>query len=149
MCDAPAIITVDQFERVQRQLATRKRRQMPATRKGQIVSLTSGLLYCGSCGASYTVRGRKLRAGRVNTWYGCVKYAENGAAICGQRETISATRTNEALIARMRELLNDPTSIAAIADEEVPRCADFVECSDGHDEFSRADDFVIDNARDA
>jgi hypothetical protein len=113
VCDAPAIITVDQFERVQRQLATRKRRQMPATRKGQIVSLTSGLLYCGSCGASYTVRGRKLRAGRVNTWYGCVKYAENGAAICGQRETISATRTNEALVARMRELLDDPASIAA------------------------------------
>ncbi len=108
-----AIITADQFERVQRQLATRKRRQMPATRKGQIVSLTSGLLYCGSCGASYTVRGRKLRGGRVNTWYGCVKYAENGAAICGQRETISATRANEALVGRLRELLDNPTAIAA------------------------------------
>jgi hypothetical protein len=108
-----AIITADQFERVQRQLATRKRRQMPATRKGQSISLTSGLLYCGSCGASYTVRGRKLRGGRVNTWYGCVKYAENGAAICGQRETISATRASEALIARLRELLGNPTAIAA------------------------------------
>lgn len=108
-----AIITADQFERVQRQLAKRKPRQMPATRKGQIVSLTSGLLYCGSCGASYTVRGRKLRGGRVNTWYGCVKYAENGAAICGQRETISATRASEALVARLRELLDNPTALAA------------------------------------
>lgn len=112
--DAPelAIISAEQFERVQRQLASRKR-QMPATRKGQLVALTSGLLYCGNCGGSYTVRGRKLVRGRIHTWYGCVKYAENGRAVCAQRETISATRASEALIARLRELLDNPAAVAA------------------------------------
>jgi hypothetical protein len=67
--DAPelAIITAAQFERVQRQLAKRKPRQMPATRKGQIVSLASGLLYCGACGASYSVRARKRVGERIHT----------------------------------------------------------------------------------
>src|SRR6187402_2450781 len=80
-----AIISGAQFERVQRQLATRKPRQMPATRKGQIVSLASGLLYCGTCGASYSVRARKRVGERVHTWYGCTAHAENGKTVCAQR----------------------------------------------------------------
>lgn len=59
-----AMITADQFERVQRQLAKRKPRQMPATRKGQIVSLASGLLICGKNAAaarSGTRRGQARR----------------------------------------------------------------------------------------
>ncbi len=113
--DAPelAIITAAQFERVQRQLATRKPRQMPATRKGQIVSLASGLLYCGACGASYSVRARKRVGERIHTWYGCTAHAENGKTVCAQRETISAHRTTEALVAHLRELLGNPTAIDA------------------------------------
>ena len=110
---ALAIITADQFERVQRQLAKRKPRQMPATRKGQIVSIASGLLYCGTCGASYSVRARKRVGERIHTWYGCTAHAENGKSVCAQRETISAHRTTEALVARFRELLANPTAIAA------------------------------------
>jgi hypothetical protein len=113
--DAPelAIITAAQFERVQRQLATRKPRHMPATRKGQLVSLASGLLVCGNCGASYSVRARKRVGERVHTWYGCTAHAENGKTVCAQRETISAHRTTEALAAGLRELLANPSAIAA------------------------------------
>ncbi len=107
------IITAAQFERVQHQLAKRKPRQMPATRKGQIVSIPSGLLRCGACGASYSVRARKRVGERIHTWYGCTAHAENGKSVCAQRETISAHRTTEALVARLRELLANPTAIAA------------------------------------
>jgi len=86
---------------------------MPATRKGQLVSIASGLLISGSCGASYSVRGRKRVGDRIHTWYGCTAYAENGKTVCGQRETISAHRTTDALIARLHELLAKPAAIAA------------------------------------
>jgi len=55
------------------------------------------------------VRARK----RVHTWYGCTAHAENGKIVCAQRDTISAHRSTEALVARLRELLANPTTIAA------------------------------------
>ncbi len=107
------IIAAAQFERVRHQLATRKPRQMPATRTGQIVSIASGLLRCGACGGSYSVRARKRVGQRIHTWYGCTAHAENGKSVCAQSETIAAHRMTEALVVRLRELLANPTAIAA------------------------------------
>jgi hypothetical protein len=114
--DAPELAILDRttWDRVQRQLATRKRQRLPAARHGQLVSLASGLLACGACGASYTVRGRKLIRGKMNT-----AYAEYGTSVCAQRETISAARASEALVARLRELL-DTRRTAARLDEAKP-----------------------------
>ena len=58
------------------------------------------------------MRARKRVGERVHTWYGTA-HAENGKSVCAQRETICAHRTTEALVARLRELLANPTAIAA------------------------------------
>ena len=103
-----AIVDRATWERVQARIAKRKRGDEQTMRKGQQVTLVSGLLRCGACGGPLSVRSAKIKAGVRYVNYGCTAHSSRGGAICDNAKTISALKLTDALVEALHGLLTGP-----------------------------------------
>lgn len=135
----PPIIAVEQFERVQVQLAQTLKRRMNLRVKKTLASriyLLSGLLRC-SCGAHMT--GAKAH-GRTNahSYYVCTRQSHEGGKYSCSAPRIPAEALEEAVIGRIRELGN-----AIEAREKIVERA--IHCLDAESVRLRADEELLRN----
>src|SRR5262245_28418071 len=80
----PAIIDVDVFERVQRQLHSRSPQVVaPRVTTGPI--LLTGLAVCATCGGGMMLRTGTSKGGRVYRYYTCSSCATKGKTVCKGR----------------------------------------------------------------
>ncbi|HEX9402585.1 MAG TPA: recombinase family protein [Anaeromyxobacter sp.] len=100
-----AIVSDELWARVQARVsANRKAGGRPAGASKHPL-LLSGLLRCGTCGASMVVVGAKVKNGRRYPTYGCAARHSKGSAICGNALTISEGKLSRAIFAALHELL--------------------------------------------
>ena len=133
----PPIISVQQFERVQVQLAQTLKRRMNLRVKKTLASriyLLSGLLRC-SCGAHMT--GAKAH-GRTSThsYYVCTRQSHEGGKYSCSAPRIPAEALEQAVIGRIRELGN-----AIEAREKIVERA--IECLDAESTRLKADEDLL------
>lgn len=83
-----------------------KRRGRPAG-SGETPYLVSGLLRCGACGASMSIRSKRVKNGVTYTSFGCTSYYSRGAAICSNNMTVSERKASEAIIGALQGLTAD------------------------------------------
>ena len=94
-----AIISKDDFDRVQEKLEKNRKERMAHTPQNQKEYLFTGLMKCGLCGSAYLVRNRNKGKYRQKVW-SCNRYAEFGKDVCPAqsiRDDIMITSTKEAL----------------------------------------------------
>ena len=102
-----ALITPDDFARIQAQLAARARTQIHPRRLGSNY-LLSGLLVCGVCGAKYI--GHAAKSGQVH-YYGCQTKMKSGASACTGK-LLNRDRADEAVAAQLRDVVLTPLHFA-------------------------------------
>lgn len=84
----PAIVTQEEFERVQEKM--NKRRRHSARFKARQIYILSGKVTCGVCGSAYAGNFRKARPDHpAYSSYRCTR--RNGAASCSNKEICSET----------------------------------------------------------
>lgn len=97
-----AIITPEQFQRVQEKIIIRAKLGGRAIHSP---GLLSGLIYCGRChGHGYLSIGKKSKSSGAWAAYLCSKYAQYGKSGCSHRYIISKAKAEEAVIQKIREL---------------------------------------------
>ena len=83
-CDAPAIVSIETFDRVQVLLKSRNPRvNPPRVVTGPI--LLTGLAVCATCGGSMTLRAGTSRSGEVYRYYSCSSFLKKGRTACRGR----------------------------------------------------------------
>jgi len=103
-----AIITPEQFQRVQEKIAIRAKLGGRAIHSP---GLLSGLIYCGRChGHGYLSIGKQSKKSSAWAAYLCSKYAQYGKAGCSHRYIISKIKAEEAVIQKIRELASNPNA---------------------------------------
>ena len=110
----PAIIELDTFEQVQRQLHARSpRRQAPRVTTGPI--LLTGLAVCATCRGGMMLRTGTSKGGRVYRYYTCSNCATKGKTTCKGR-SIPMQKLDTLVAEHLMERLFKPERLAAILD---------------------------------
>jgi site-specific DNA recombinase len=104
---ALAIVAEDLWARVQGRVAARALAPRGA-RDRKFVHLLSGLLRCGSCGASMSVVSRRKKGAVSYANFGCSANHSKGEHICSNNLTVSERKVNEAVLDAVRKLLESP-----------------------------------------
>lgn len=113
----PAIVTQEEFERVQEKM--NKRRCHSARFKARQIYILSGKVTCGMCGSAYAGNFRKARADHpAYSSYRCTR--RNGAVICSNKEICSETLDRTVLDTLSNHLFDE-----ALLPELYRRYADF------------------------
>ena len=108
----PAIVKLDTFEQVQRQLRARNpKSQAPRVTTGPI--LLTGLAVCATCQGGMTLRTGTSKSGRVYRYYTCANCATKGKTACKGR-SISMDKLDTLVIDHLLERLFKPERIALI-----------------------------------
>jgi site-specific DNA recombinase len=108
----PAIIEVDTFEQVQRQLHARSpKRQAPRVTTGPI--LLTGLTVCASCRGGMMLRTGTSKGGQVYRYYTCSNCATKGKTVCKGR-SIPMGKLDTLVADHLLERLFKPERIALI-----------------------------------
>lgn len=109
--DEPALAIIDAatWAKVQQRLqeSARKGPGQPA-RKGYLDHILSGLLRCGACGSPMSIVARKVKGGVPFSQYGCSARHAKGAAVCGNRLTVSEKRINASVLDALRGYFTSP-----------------------------------------
>lgn len=114
----PAIVTQEEFERVQEKM--NKRRRHSARFKARQIYILSGKVTCGMCGSAYAGNFRKARPDHpAYSSYRCTR--RNGAASCSNKEICSETLDRIVLDALAHYLFDE-----TLLPELYQRYADFV-----------------------
>ena len=93
--DAPAIVTPEEFERVQQLLKNRNPRvASPRSVTGPI--LLTGLVFCDMCDAAMTLRTGTSSTGKTHRYYACSTCARKGKKACPGR-TVQMDRLDTAV----------------------------------------------------
>jgi len=110
----PAIIEVDTFEQVQRQLHARSpRKQAPRVTTGPI--LLTGLTVCATCRGGMMLRTGTSKSGQVYRYYTCSNCATKGKTTCNGR-SIPMHKLDTLVTEHLMERLFKPERVAAILD---------------------------------
>jgi site-specific DNA recombinase len=108
----PAIIELDLFEQVQRQLHARSpKRQAPRVTTGPI--LLTGLAVCATCRGGMMLRTGTSKGGRVYRYYTCSNCATKGKTACKGR-SIPMDKLDSLVTDHLLERLFKPERIALI-----------------------------------
>jgi site-specific DNA recombinase len=110
----PAIIELDTFEQVQRQLHARSpRRQAPRVTTGP--TLLTGLAVCATCRGGMMLRTGTSKGGRVYRYYTCSNCATKGKTTCKGR-SVPMQKLDTLVTEHLMERLFRPERVAAILD---------------------------------
>lgn len=113
----PAIVTQEEFDRVQAKMLQNKHR--PACHKAKQIYLLSGKIKCGVCGSAYAGNFRRARPSHpAYSSYRCTKH--NGAVNCKNKEIRSETLDRTVLDTLANRLFDE-----ALLPELYRRYADF------------------------
>ena len=108
----PAIVELDTFEQVRRQLHARSpKRQPPRVTTGPI--LLTGLAVCATCRGGMTLRTGTSKGGRVYRYYTCSNCATKGKTACKGR-SIPMGKLDALVTDHLLERLFKPERIALI-----------------------------------
>jgi site-specific DNA recombinase len=108
----PAIVELDTFEQVRRQLHARSpKRQAPRVTTGPI--LLTGLAVCATCRGGMTLRTGTSKGGRVYRYYTCSNCATKGKTACKGR-SIPMGKLDALVTDHLRERLFQPERVALI-----------------------------------
>lgn len=114
-CPELAIVSRDVFDVAQARFRTepRGKRTGRPHGTGRTPYLISGLLRCGTCGGSMSVRAKRVRKGAPCASFGCTMHYSRGASICSNNLTVSEDKVSEAIIGALDDLFSDTRVIAA------------------------------------
>ena len=108
----PAIVELDTFEQVRRQLHARSpKRQPPRVTTGPI--LLTGLAVCATCRGGMTLRTGTSKGGRVYRYYTCSNCATKGKTVCKGR-SIPMGKLDTLVTEHLLERLFKPERVALI-----------------------------------
>jgi site-specific DNA recombinase len=108
----PAIVELDTFEQVRRQLHARSpKRQPPRVTTGPI--LLTGLAVCATCRGGMTLRTGTSKGGRVYRYYTCSNCATKGKTACKGR-SISMQKLDTLVTEHLLDRLFKPDRVAVI-----------------------------------
>jgi site-specific DNA recombinase len=108
----PAIIELDLFEQVQRQLHARSpKRQAPRVTTGPI--LLTGLAVCATCRGGMMLRTGTSKGGRIYRYYTCANCATKGKTACKGR-SVPMDKLDSLVTDHLLERLFKPERIALI-----------------------------------
>jgi site-specific DNA recombinase len=125
----PAIIELDTFEQVQRQLHGRSpKRQAPRVTTGPI--LLTGLAVCATCRGGMTLRTGTSKGGRVYRYYTCSNCATKGKTVCKGR-SIPMGKLDALVTDHLLERLFKPERVALILASLSSRRAEQATALDG------------------
>ena len=105
----PAIITRDQWEEVQRQMAKRQKRDS----KSPVDFLLTGKLFCGHCGMSMAGDSGTSHTGATHFYYACMN--KKNRKSCDKR-SIRKEVIEEAVINYLLDVALNPDTISRLAD---------------------------------
>ena len=117
----PVIVPPELWAAVQERF-TRRSHARPCG-SGRTVYLLSGILRCGVCGGSMSVRGSKVKAGRRYVQFCCSANANKGEAICANKMTISVKKADRMILGALRETLLQPALVERFIDKFNARVA--------------------------
>jgi site-specific DNA recombinase len=120
----PPIITREQFEAVQRNMARRR----PTTAHSQAYggpTLLGGIIFCGQCEGAMTLRTGRGNGGQYR-YYTCCTRARAGNDGCGGI-TVREDAANAAVVHHMEHRLLDPKRLATMMDNIVDRRDEFIQ----------------------
>jgi site-specific DNA recombinase len=116
--DVPTILSLELYERVQRQLASNSPR-VTAPRIVNGPTLLAGLAVCASCGAGMTRTGTRRRD-RVYSYYSCGGSQQKGKSVCRGRH-VGMARLDKLIVDNVKEHLFGGERLARILDALVER----------------------------
>jgi len=122
--EVPPIITVAEFEAVQRSLNSRSPKMMAPRAVGGSTLLT-GICFCACCGGSMTLRTGTSRNGQEYRYYTCVTKAVQGKTGCSGL-TLPMDRLNAAVIEHLETRLLDPARLEVLMDQILARRDEWV-----------------------
>ncbi len=122
--EVPPIISVAEFEAVQRSLKARSPKMMPPRAVGGSTLLT-GICFCACCGGAMTLRTGTSRSGQEYRYYTCATKATKGKTGC-PGVSLPMDRLNEAVIEHLEKRLLDPARLEVLMDQLIARREDWV-----------------------
>lgn len=122
--EVPPIITVAEFEAVQRSLKARSPKMMPPRAVGGSTLLT-GICFCACCGGAMTLRTGTSRSGQEYRYYTCATKATKGKTGC-PGVSLPMDRLNEAVIEHLEKRLLDPARLEVLMDQLIARRDEWV-----------------------
>ena len=122
--EVPPIVTVAEFEAVQRSLKARSPKMMAPRAVGGSTLLT-GICFCACCGGSMTLRTGTSRSGREYRYYTCATKAVKGKTGCSG-VTLPMDQLNAAVVEHLETRLLDPDRLAVMMDHMIARRDDWV-----------------------
>ncbi|QRM56398.1 recombinase family protein [Sinorhizobium sp. BG8] len=108
----PAIISVDEFEEVQRKLHINSPKITPPRTVTSTI-LLGGLAFCASCGGAMTLRTGTSRNGKVHRYYNCSMHQRAGTDICAGR-SVRMDTLDDLVTSHLRDRLLNEERIAQI-----------------------------------
>lgn len=122
--EVPSIISIAEFEAVQRSLKARSPKMMPPRAVGGSTLLT-GICFCASCGGAMTLRTGTSRSGREYRYYTCATRAVKGKTGC-PGITIPMDRLNTAVVEHLEKRLLDPVRLEVMMGKLIDRREEWV-----------------------
>ena len=122
--EVPPIVTVAEFEAVQRSLKSRSPKMMPPRAVGGSTLLT-GICFCACCGAALTLRTGTSRSGQEYRYYTCATKATKGKTGC-PGVSLPMDQLNKAVIEHLETRLLDPARLEVLMDQLIARREEWV-----------------------
>ena len=123
--ETPPIVTVAEYEAVQRSLKARNRLSMPP-RAVSGPTLLTGICFCASCGGAMTLRTGKGSAGGEYRYYTCSTKARQGSTGCAGI-TVPMDRLDGAVAEHLESRLLDPARLEEMMDQLLERRDEWVD----------------------
>ncbi len=111
-----AIVGQALWRRAQQRLGLARPLGAPRKRMGYRTSPLSGLLRCGACGAGMQIAGRGYGGKEKYRNFKCAANHSKGDTVCASRATISESKVLGALVAALRELVEQPRYLQPVLD---------------------------------
>jgi site-specific DNA recombinase len=114
----PAIVDLDVFDRVQRQLAANNV-SGGAVAKNRYGHLLRGLLHCAACGCAMTPSVTKKKGACLQMYYVCGNATKSGWRNC-PHPSLPARQIENEVVKRIAAVGRDPELMAATLDQVTP-----------------------------
>ncbi|UXC89487.1 MULTISPECIES: recombinase zinc beta ribbon domain-containing protein [unclassified Sphingobium] len=117
--EVPPIISVAEFEAVQRSLKARSPKMMPPRAVGGSTLLT-GICFCASCNGAMTLRTGTSRSGQEYRYYTCATKATKGKTGC-KGVSVPMHQLNQAVVDHLEKRLLDTARLEGLMDQLLNR----------------------------
>lgn len=117
--EVPSIISVAEFEAVQRSLKARSPKMMPPRAVGGSTLLT-GICFCASCNGAMTLRTGTSRSGQEYRYYTCATKATKGKTGC-KGVSVPMHQLNQAVVDHLEKRLLNPARLETLMDQLLNR----------------------------